>query len=57
MRIEEYLQVKCEPYWPNKVLQKVIKGMYIIQLLSEKRYSNFIIRQLNMTSKEVIIEF
>ncbi|XP_078330011.1 receptor-type tyrosine-protein phosphatase alpha-like [Crassostrea virginica] len=45
--------VKCEAYWPTKVMQKVIKGMYIIQLLSEKEYSNFMIRQLNMTSKEL----
>nr|XP_022311344.1 receptor-type tyrosine-protein phosphatase alpha-like [Crassostrea virginica] len=45
--------VKCEAYWPTKVMQKAIKGMYIIQLLSEKEYSNFMIRQLNMTSKEL----
>lgn len=47
------LQVKCESYWPKTEMKKIVKGMYIIQMLSQKEYSNFMIRQLEITNKEV----
>ena len=47
------LQVKCESYWPKTEMKKIVKGMYNIQMLSQKEYSNFMIRQLEITNKEV----
>nr|XP_022311339.1 receptor-type tyrosine-protein phosphatase alpha-like isoform X2 [Crassostrea virginica] len=50
--LTEGSSIKCERYWPDGITEKMVKGKYSIQLLSQKTYSNFASHQLKVINKE-----
>ena len=58
-------KVKCEEYWPKSVKQPSEYGPYIVQILSEELFSNFVIRNMEIVvrpnseskSEFIIIQF
>ncbi|XP_078330009.1 receptor-type tyrosine-protein phosphatase gamma-like [Crassostrea virginica] len=50
--LTEGSSIKCERYWPDTITEKMVKGKYSIQLLSQKMYANFASHQLKVINKE-----
>lgn len=47
--LEEYSKTKCAKYWPDKAEGEKTYGDISIQHVQEKRYSDYIIRELKMS--------
>lgn len=51
--LEEYSKVKCSRYWPDEVKGNRAFGPITVTHVSEKRYSDYIVRELKITKQAV----
>ncbi|VVC89464.1 unnamed protein product [Leptidea sinapis] len=51
--LEEYSKVKCSKYWPDEVRGARAFGAITVHHVSEKRYSDYIVRELRISKQPV----
>ncbi|CAG9796098.1 unnamed protein product [Diatraea saccharalis] len=49
--LEEYSKVKCSKYWPDEVRGSRAFGAITVHHVSEKRYSDYIVRELKIVKQ------
>ncbi|XP_062532625.1 tyrosine-protein phosphatase 69D isoform X2 [Bombyx mori] len=50
--LEEYSKVKCSKYWPDEVRGVKAFGSIAVTHVAEKRYSDYIVRELRITKQQ-----
>ncbi|KAL0859492.1 hypothetical protein ABMA27_010650 [Loxostege sticticalis] len=51
--LEEYSKVKCSKYWPDEVRGARAFGAITVHHVAEKRYSDYIVRELRITKQPI----
>ncbi|XP_026317118.1 tyrosine-protein phosphatase 69D-like isoform X2 [Hyposmocoma kahamanoa] len=54
--LEEYSKVKCSKYWPDEVRGSRAFGNITVQHVTEKRYSDYIVRELKISKQPTTVD-